>query len=141
MTRVVIPNRVLTRVPVMTFGAEENVRLQTTFVLTPTVDLHIFLPKMRKVVMDLESVTEKEFTLLTLDGFMDGNMLLTVYFYFDPSAGKLRFRVISEVHVALSEFFKAHDIVFAYSHEVLTIDEKDSAWSNVLQNYRHCTLK
>lgn len=34
MTRVIIPNRTMTRVPIMTLSSEENVRLKTSFSLS-----------------------------------------------------------------------------------------------------------
>jgi small-conductance mechanosensitive channel len=60
---------------------------------------------------------------------------LTAYFYFDPKAGKLRFRVISEVNIALAQYFKEHGISFAYPHEVKTFDTQDVALQHLVQDY------
>ena len=135
MTRVIIPNRLLTRIPVMTFAAEENVRLQTSFKIQPYSDLYTHISVMKKVISDLESITEKDFTLITLDAFEGWSLYLTAYFYFDPKAGKLRFRVISEVNIALAEYFKEHGISFAYPHEVKTFDTQDVALQHLVQDY------
>lgn len=67
MTRVIIPNRLLIRVPVMTFGEEENVRLQTSWRLHRDTDLSLSIPLMKQTINALETITEKEFTVITLD--------------------------------------------------------------------------
>lgn len=135
MTRVVLPNRLLTRLPVMTFSAEENVRLQTSFKLKATHDFRSHLPAMKLVVMNLESITEKDFTLITLDNIEGSSLYMTAYFYFDPKAGKLRFRVISEVNIALSEFFREQQIAFAYPHSAKTFDAHDPALPKLVETY------
>ncbi len=135
MTRVIIPNRLLTRVPVMTFSAEENVRLQTTFSLLPSSPMQKIIPLMKKAISDLESITEKDFTLVTIDGFKDWYIQVTAYFYFDPTQWKMRFRIISEVNVALSELFRANNIFFAYPHQAKTFDKNDHGLSNLVEQY------
>lgn len=135
MTRVVIPNRLLTRIPVMTFAAEENVRLQTTFTFQDTGDIRWVLSDFRDEIMKLESITEKEFTLLTVDAFHGKSVTVTAYFYFDPKAGKLRFRVISEVHLALVAYCTTHDIVFSYPHEIKTVDVHDPVFPRMVAAY------
>ncbi len=67
MTRVIIPNKLMTRVPVMTLSAEENVRLKTTFRITHLSELKTLFQSIKQKINSLESITQKEFTLLTLD--------------------------------------------------------------------------
>lgn len=135
MTRVVIPNRLLTRVPVLTFSAEENIRLQTSFKITTHNDMRTLTRSLKDLVMGLESVTEKEATIISLEAIDEWLFLITIFFYFDPKAGKLRFRVISEVNMAVSEFFKEQHISFAYPHTTVTFDYHDSSLIRGLQLY------
>jgi small-conductance mechanosensitive channel len=136
MTRVIIPNRLLTRVPVMTFSAEENIRLQTTFSLVLSPQINKFLQLTKETIMSLDSITEKDFTLVTIDNFSEGCVHIVAYFYFDPKQGKMRFRVISEVNTALSEVFRNHGIAFAFPHQVTTFDSSDKTLINLMEQYK-----
>jgi small conductance mechanosensitive channel len=127
MTRVVIPNKMMTRVPVMTLSAEENVRLKTSFRIHQMAQLKSLFQKIKQSINSMESITQKEFTLITLDSFDNGYLHITAYFYFDPKAGKLRFRVVSEVNQVLSALFHEWGISFSYSHAAYTMDSQDSA--------------
>jgi len=69
MTRVVIPNKMMTRVPVMTFSAEENVRLSTSFRIQQFTHIKPIFQKIKNSINSMESITQKDFTLITLDSF------------------------------------------------------------------------
>lgn len=90
---------------------------------------------MKKTIADLQSITEKDFTLVTVDGFRDWYVQVTAYFYFDPTQWKMRYRIISEVNIALSELFRAQSVVFAYPHEVKTFDANDHGLYNLVEQY------
>lgn len=141
MTRVVIPNKMMTRVPVMTFSAEENVRLKTSFRIQQMKGIWTYFTQMKQKINSLESLTQKEFTFLTLDWFEDWYLHITAYFYFDPNAWKLRFRIISEVNQVLAEFFHEAGLTFAYDHESVTFDTHDAAlWEMITSIEKYSSL-
>lgn len=140
MTRVVIPNKMMTRVPVMTLSSEENVRLKTTFRIYHTQQINHLFKNIKSTINSLESITQKDFTLITLDSFDQWYLVITAYFYFDPNAGKLRFRVVSEVNQALAELFNRLWIAFAYNHMTYTMDAHDSSVHAMVDAYWQYSL-
>lgn len=137
MTRVVISNKMMTRIPVMTLSAEENVRLKTTCRIYSMHHVQSLFSKIKQEINNLESVTQKDFTFITLDSFDQWYLALSMYFYFDPKAGKLRFRVISEVNQALAWLFNELWISFVYNHMTYTMDAQDWAVHELMDSVWH----
>mgnify|MGYP002375758015 CR=1 FL=1 len=93
--------------------------------------------RIKKTINTVESVTQKDFTFITLDSFDQWYLAITAYFYFDPKAGKLRFRVVSEVNQALAVLFQELWISFSYNHMTYTMDAHDPTIHDFIDSVWH----
>jgi small conductance mechanosensitive channel len=126
LRKVIIPNLTMISVPIRTYDSEELVRLETHV----TVHLHTDLDAASTIILDavnsVDFVQEHESTRVLVEGVNPKwGITIKIYFYFDPSAGKIIEVAVSEVNKRIYEAFHVHGIIISYPHTVLTVDHND----------------
>lgn len=138
--RVIIPNYLLTSFPIVTYGSEEIVRLETTVTIPFSEWAKDCIAKIRHAINALEFTEEKESTTVTVQSMHEQWINYLIYFYIDPNAGKMRRRAISEINIAIAKAFKEAWITFAYPHTVITVEplteQSKKMWEVVGENMR-----
>lgn len=126
LRKVIIPNLTMISVPIKTYDSEDLVRLETRVTVHLETDLDLASQVITDAVNSVDFVQEHDSTRVLIDGVQPtGGINIKVYFYFDPSAGKIIEVAVGEVNKRIYDAFQAHNIVISYPHTVLTVDHND----------------
>jgi small conductance mechanosensitive channel len=126
LRKVIVPNLTMISVPIKTYDSEELVRLETNVTVHLHTDLDAASTIIRDAVNSVDFVKEHESTRVLVEGVNPKwGITIKIYFYFDPSAGKIIEVAVSEVNKKIYEAFHVHNIVISYPHTVLTVDHND----------------
>ncbi len=125
LRKVIVPNLDMVMKPVRTYDGEELVRLETQLTIHYQTKVERGLWVIRDAVNSLGFVKEKESTKVMLEQMGDHGLEIRVYFYIDPTAGKLIPVAKSEVNDAIYAAFNKESIVIPYPHSTITVDHND----------------
>ena len=125
LRKVILPNIHMVMNPVRTYDGEDLVRLETSFTVHYSTDVQAAVSVMKEAVNALDFVREKESTKIMITKMGDHGLEIRVFFYMDPSEGKLIPIAQSEVNDAIYAKLIKEGIVIAYPHQVITVDHND----------------
>ena len=125
LRKVIVPNIDMVMRPVRTYDGEELVRLETKLTIHYETKVERGLGVIKDAVNSLSFVKEKESTKVMLEQMGDHGLEIRVFFYIDPTAGKLIPVAKSEVNDAIYAAFNKESIVIPYPHSTITVDHND----------------
>ncbi len=125
LRKVIVPNLAMVMNPVRTFDGEELVRLETKVTIHYETPVQWWLDTIKSAVNSLEFVKEKDSTKVMMEAMWDHGLEIKIYFYIDPTAGKLMAVAKAEVNDAIYASFVQEGIVIPYPHSTITVDHND----------------
>jgi len=125
LRKVIVPNLAMVMNPVRTFDGEELVRLETKVTIHYETPVERWLDIIKQAVNSLEFVREKDSTKVMMEAMGDHWLEIKIYFYIDPTAGKLMAIAKAEVNDAIYAAFVKEWIVIPYPHSTITVDHND----------------
>lgn len=125
LRKVIIPNLSMVMNPVRTYDGEELVRLETSLTIHYETPVQQWLDIIKDAVNSLDFVKEKDSTKVMLKAMGDHGLEIRVFFYIDPTAGKLIPVAQWEVNDAIYASFIDQGIVIPYPHSTITVDHND----------------
>ena len=111
--------------PVRTYDGEELVRLETGVTIHYETPVERWLEKIKEAVNSLDFVKEKDSTKVMLKAMGDHGLEIKIFFYIDPTEGKLIPVATGEVNDAIYAAFIKEGIVIPYPHSTITVDHND----------------
>lgn len=126
LRKVIVPNLHMVMNPVRTYDGEELVRLETQLTIHYHTDVESWLWVIKDAVNSLDFVKEKESTKVMLKQMWDHWLEIRIFFYIDPTAGKLIPVAQSEVNDVIYAAFIKEWIVIPYPHSTITVDHNDT---------------
>ncbi len=125
LRKVIVPNLSMVMNPVRTYDGEELVRLETSLTIHYETKVERWLEQIKLAVNWLDFVKEKESTKVMLKAMGDHGLEIRIFFYIDPTEGKLIPVAQSEVNDAIYAVFIKEGIVIPYPHSTITVDHND----------------
>lgn len=125
LRKVIVPNLSMVMNPVRTYDGEELVRLETSLTIHYETKVERWLDKIKSAVNSLKFIKEKDSTKVMLKAMGNHGLEIRVFFYIDPTEGKLIPVAQSEVNDAIYDMFRKEGIVIPYPHSTITVDHND----------------
>ena len=122
LKQVVIPNLTLITVPIMTYSAEEMVRLETTIQVHYDTDIDFALSVVRTALQSCSFITDQSKNLLTVENFWSSGIDINIKFHINPQSGMLIEQAIWLVNQTVVNYFRANKIEIPYPHANVIIE-------------------
>lgn len=133
LRQVVLPNMTLITVPIKTFSSEDLIKLKTTFKVHFNTDIPKAIEIILETINSFSFVKEKENSKVFFSQFLESNIEIKAFFYFDPKCGIIPDIAIWEINWKVNEAFKQNNIDISYDMVTLTFEEQ-KAKTDIIQN-------
>ncbi|MDD3262889.1 MAG: mechanosensitive ion channel [Candidatus Absconditabacteria bacterium] len=133
LRQVVLPNMTLITVPIKTFSSEDLIKLKTTFKVHFNTDIPKAIEIILETINSFSFVKEKENSKVFFSQFLESNIEIKAFFYFDPKCGIIPDIAIGEINGKVNEAFKQNNIDISYDMVTLTFEEQ-KAKTDIIQN-------
>lgn len=120
--RLIIPNMLLAKTPVQTLKSEALIRGSIQLKLARHVDVQQVKNIINGVINNHEKVLFKNYTTTGIAGFDSAGIIFNAYFFINPSGGKWRFVVGTDIRKELIKEFKKYGIKAPYEHITITTE-------------------
>ena len=133
LRQVVLPNMTLITVPIKTFSSEDLIKLKTTFKVHFNTDIPKAIEIILETINSFSFVKEKENSKVFFSQFLESNIEIKAFFYFDPKCGIIPDIAIWEINWKVNEAFKQNNIKISYDMVTLNFEEQ-KAKTDIIQN-------
>jgi len=133
LRQVVLPNMTLITVPIKTFSSEDLIKLKTTFEVHYNTDIPKAIEIILETINSFSFVKEKENSKVFFSQFLESNIEIKAFFYFDPKCGIIPDIAIWEINWKVNEAFKQNNIEISYDMVTLNFEEQ-KAKTDIIQN-------
>lgn len=133
LRQVVLPNMTLITVPIKTFSSEDLIKLKTTFKVHFNTDIPKAIEIILETINSFSFVKEKENSKVFFSQFLESNIEIKAFFYFDPKCGIIPDIAIWEINWKVNEAFKQNNIEISYDMVTLNFEEQ-KAKTDIIQN-------
>jgi len=133
LRQVVLPNMTLITVPIKTFSSEDLIKLKTTFEVHYNTDIPKAIEIILETINSFSFVKEKENSKVFFSQFLESNIEIKAFFYFDPKCGIIPDIAIWEINWKVNEAFKQNNIKISYDMVTLNFEEQ-KAKTDIIQN-------
>ncbi len=133
LRQVVLPNMTLITVPIKTFSSEDLIKLKTSFEVHYETDIQKAVKLITETINSFSFVKEKENTKVFFWEFLESNIEIKAFFYFDPKCWIIPDIALWEINWAVNEVFKQNNIEISYDIVTLTFEEQKTK-SEIVQN-------